>query len=131
MVAKDGKVIKSPELLDFELLVSTPVSDTLMTNLVIKSSIIYIEDKVLLVDLVLIDMHDFDVILGIYWLASYHAGVDCFEKKDGFMRLCIDYHELNRVTIKNKYHWHHIDDLFDQLQGAQVFSKIDLRSGYH
>ena len=79
MVAKDGKVIKSPELLDFELLVSTPVSDTLMTNLVIKSSIIYIEDKVLLVDLVLIDMHDFDVILGIDCLASYHASMHCFE----------------------------------------------------
>ena len=47
------------------------------------------------------------------------------------MRLCIDYRELNKVTVRNKYPLHWIDDLFDQLQDACVFSKIDLRSGYH
>ncbi|TYK25799.1 ty3-gypsy retrotransposon protein [Cucumis melo var. makuwa] len=53
------------------------------------------------------------------------------KKKDGSMRLCIDYKELNKVTVKNKYPLSRIDDLFDQLQGATMFSKIDLRSGYH
>lgn len=54
-----------------------------------------------------------------------------FVKKDGTLRLCIDYRKLNQVTIKNKYPLPHIGDLFDQLRGAKVFSKIDLRLGYH
>jgi hypothetical protein len=53
------------------------------------------------------------------------------EKKDGTKRMCIDYRSLNEVTIKNKYPLHRIEDLFDQLRGASVLSKIDLRSGYH
>ncbi|GJU76370.1 putative reverse transcriptase domain-containing protein [Tanacetum coccineum] len=56
---------------------------------------------------------------------------DIFVKKDGSMRMCIDYRELNKITVKNRYPLPRIDDLFDQLQGAHYFSKIDLRSGYH
>lgn len=52
-------------------------------------------------------------------------------KERWYHALCIDYTELNKVTVRNKYPLPRINDLFDQLQGAQVFSKIDLRSGYH
>ncbi|KAA3462044.1 DNA/RNA polymerases superfamily protein [Gossypium australe] len=63
--------------------------------------------------------------------SSWGAPVLFVKKKDGSMRLCIDYRQLNKVTVKNKYHMPRIDDLFDQLKGAIVFSKIDIRSGYY
>ncbi|GJR75498.1 putative reverse transcriptase domain-containing protein [Tanacetum coccineum] len=53
------------------------------------------------------------------------------KKKDGSLRMCIDYCELNKLTVKNRYPLPRIDDLFDQLQGSSVYSKIDMRSGYH
>ena len=53
------------------------------------------------------------------------------KKKDKTLRLCIDYRQLNRVTVKNRYPLPRIDDLFDQLRGARVYSKIDLRTSYH
>ena len=63
--------------------------------------------------------------------SPWGAPVLFVKKKDGSMRLCIDYRELNKVTIRNQYPLPRIDDLFHQLQGAKVFSKINLRSGYH
>ena len=63
--------------------------------------------------------------------SPWGAPVLFVKKKDGTLRMCMDYRELNKVTIKNKYHLPRIDDLFDQLKGASMFSKIDLRSSYH
>nr|GFC55221.1 putative reverse transcriptase domain-containing protein [Tanacetum cinerariifolium] len=53
------------------------------------------------------------------------------KKKDGSFRMCINYRKLNKLTVKNRYPLLRIDDLFDQLQGSSIYSKIDLRSGYH
>ncbi|KAL0546386.1 hypothetical protein IC582_016294 [Cucumis melo] len=64
-------------------------------------------------------------------VSPWGAPVLFVKKKDGSIRLCIGYRELNKVTVKNRYPLPRIDDLFDQLQGANVFSKIDLLSGYH
>ena len=63
--------------------------------------------------------------------SPWGAPVLFVKKADGSLRLCIDYRGLNQVTIKNRYPLPRIDDLFDQLAGAQICSKIDLRSGYH
>ncbi|GJY57782.1 putative reverse transcriptase domain-containing protein [Tanacetum coccineum] len=63
--------------------------------------------------------------------SPWGAPVLFVKKKDGSFRMCIDYCELNKLTVKNRYPLPRIDDLFDQLQGSKVYSKIDLRYGYH
>ena len=62
-------------------------------------------------------------------VSSWGAPVLFMRKKDGSLRMCIDYRQLNKVTIKNKYPLPRIDDLFDQLHAAKCFSKMDLRLG--
>ncbi|GKE71772.1 putative reverse transcriptase domain-containing protein [Tanacetum coccineum] len=63
--------------------------------------------------------------------SPWGAPVLFVKKKDGSFRMCIDYRELNKLTVKNRYPLPRVDDLFDQLQGSSVYSKINLRSGYH
>ncbi|GKC79293.1 putative reverse transcriptase domain-containing protein, partial [Tanacetum coccineum] len=63
--------------------------------------------------------------------SPWGAPVLFVKKKDGSFRMCIDYRKLNKLTVKNRYPLPRIDDLFDQLQGSSIYSKIDLRSGYH
>ena len=63
--------------------------------------------------------------------SPYGAPALFVSKKDGTLRLCADYRALNKQTVKNRYPLHHMDDLFDSLSGSTVFSKVDLRSGYH
>nr|GEW41890.1 putative reverse transcriptase domain-containing protein [Tanacetum cinerariifolium] len=63
--------------------------------------------------------------------SPWGAPVLFVKKKDGSFRMCIDYTKLNKLTVKNRYPLSRIDDLFDQLQGSSIYSKIDLRSGYH
>nr|GEU60094.1 putative reverse transcriptase domain-containing protein [Tanacetum cinerariifolium] len=62
--------------------------------------------------------------------SPWGSSVLFFKKKDGSFRMCIDYRELNKLTVKNCYPLPQIDNLFDQLQGSSIYSKIDLRSGY-
>ena len=63
--------------------------------------------------------------------SPYGAPILFVKKKEGTLRMCVDYRVLNKITIKNRYPLPRIEELLDRLQGAKYFSKIDLRSGYH
>ena len=64
-------------------------------------------------------------------VSPWSAPILFLKENDGTLRMCIDYRQINKVTVKNKYPLPRIEDLFDQLKGAGIFSKIDLRSGYY
>ena len=64
--------------MNYDLSVATPMGDSLVCNSMLKSCVIQIEDREMLSNLILMDMYDYDVILGMVWLATYHASVDCF-----------------------------------------------------
>ncbi|KAL6319785.1 hypothetical protein AAG906_036844 [Vitis piasezkii] len=163
--------------LDFDLIVATPMGDSVVASSMLRDFLMMIYYRKMLVNLVLLDFQEFDVILGMDWLASYNASIDFFRekgdgcqdflsyvvsdendlkledipiirdypnvflddlpdflldmgfiranvsslgalvlcvKKDGSMRLYINYREFNKVTMRNKYHFPRIDDLFDQ-----------------
>jgi hypothetical protein len=88
-------------------------------------------------NMIVIKGHDIDVILGMNWLAQNKAIINADQRTIKLsygheeVQLCVDYRPFNEVTIKNNYLLPRIDILFDQLTGARIFSKIDLRSGYH
>ncbi|GKB12925.1 putative reverse transcriptase domain-containing protein [Tanacetum coccineum] len=117
------------------------------TDKIICGCILELRDSLFTIDLIPFLHGIFDVIMGMDWLSKHKAKIVCHEKvvrtsgegapavfvkkKDGSFRICIDYRELNKLTVKNRYPLPRIDDLFDQLQGSCYFSMIDPRSGYH
>ncbi|GJT18113.1 putative reverse transcriptase domain-containing protein [Tanacetum coccineum] len=111
-------------------------------NLISTNTVLILLNQPFKIDLMPVKLGSFDVVIGMDWLSKYHAKILCDKKVvhiliDGETliirgdQMCIDYRELNKLTIKNHYPLPRINDLFDQLQGSSVYLKIDLRSGYH
>ncbi|GKD37306.1 putative reverse transcriptase domain-containing protein [Tanacetum coccineum] len=190
----------TPTTLDHYYDVELADEKIIRINTIIRGCTLNFLDHPFNINLMPVELGSFDFIVGMDWLAKYHAVIDCAEKivriswgnetliihgdgrekrledvpivrdflevfpedlssllptrqvefqidlvpgaapgapvlfvkkKDKSFRMCIDYRELNKLTLKNRYPLPRIDDLFDQLQGSSVYSKIDLRSGYH
>nr|GFA84956.1 reverse transcriptase domain-containing protein [Tanacetum cinerariifolium] len=177
----------APSTLDTSYAVELADGRILETNIVLRGCTLGLLGHPFDIDLMPVELGSFDVIVGMDWLAKYHALIICDEKvvhipygdevliiredlpglpparqvefkidlvlgaapvvrapyrlapakvsvcqeESGSFQMCIDYRELNKLTMKNRYPLLRIDDLFDQLQGSRVYSKIDLRSGYH
>nr|GEX57966.1 retrotransposable element Tf2 [Tanacetum cinerariifolium] len=119
-----------PTLLTYTLSISTPMRSLVVIDREYQNCPLQFDYKIHSANLFSLDMYDFDIIIGMDWLINHRTTIVC-HAKNGSMRLCIDYRDLNCVTIRNHYPLPRIDDLFDQLQGAKFFSKIDLKSGYH
>ncbi|GKC57315.1 putative reverse transcriptase domain-containing protein [Tanacetum coccineum] len=175
-------IVRSPTTLDHYYDVELADEKIIGINTIIRGCTLNFLDHPFNINLMPVELGSFDVIVGIDWVAKYHAVIDCAEKivripwgnetliihgdgnlsglpptrqvefqidlvpgaapvarapfrnervKDGSFQMFIDYRELNKLTVKNRYPLPRIDDLFDQLQGSSVYSKIDLRSCYH
>ncbi|GJW95613.1 retrotransposon protein, putative, ty3-gypsy subclass [Tanacetum coccineum] len=120
--------------LNHALSISTPMGNIVIISHEFRNCPLSVGDNIRFANLLPLKMSDFDIILS-NWLTEHRATIDSpfliVKKKDGSMRLCIDYRELNGITVRNRYPLPRMNDLSDQLQGAKFFSKINLRSGYH
>ncbi|GJX21029.1 putative reverse transcriptase domain-containing protein [Tanacetum coccineum] len=148
----------APSTLDTNYAVELADGRISETNVILRGCTLGLLGHPFDIDLMPVELGSFDVIIGMDRLTKYHAMIVCDEKiiripwrrsvdnqssspwgapvlfikkKDGSFWMCIDYRELNKLTVKNRYPLSRIDDLFDQLQRSRVYSKIDLRSGYH
>ncbi|GJV84490.1 retrotransposon protein, putative, ty3-gypsy subclass [Tanacetum coccineum] len=157
MFAKHFKVLST--VLDHALSISTPMGDIVIISHEFRNCLLCVGDNIRLANLLPLEMSDFDIILGMDWLTEHRATIDCLLTSikdtswDGpylesnpivlsfpdvfpneLLGLPLEHKvefTIELIPMRNKYSLPRIDDLFDQLQGANFFLKIDLRSGYH
>ncbi|GJW91380.1 putative reverse transcriptase domain-containing protein [Tanacetum coccineum] len=120
-----------PTALDHDYDVKLADGKIIEVNTIIRGCTLNFLNHPVNIDLMPIELGSFDVIIGIDCSSPWGAPILFVKKNDGSFRMCIDYWELNKLTVKNRYPLPRIDYLFDQLQGSSVYSKIDLRSCYH